>query len=219
MDMSPELLEQAEKTAKQFATGFRSLAKLCALMRGVGDKKIPKKKQSEQKVPEPVPEIPEEPEKDPDAWEMMKYTDWIHKQNPSAYITDEEMAKLLSARGGVVWGDYFVQSCIRYLVAQDIRSDAYGNQWVRDPSFKKRNGWRPISRERYSRLAGGIQMFVVSVRSVMNKYRTMEEFCEKVCEVNQYAWARKEFFLRKKCTMKDIQKWTQNNHKDLPPLR
>ena len=29
--MTPEFLEHAEKTCKQFATGFRSLAKLCAL--------------------------------------------------------------------------------------------------------------------------------------------------------------------------------------------
>ena len=218
MDMSPELLDQAEKTCKQFATGFRSLAKLCGLMRGVGYKKIPKKKESEEKVPEPSPET-EEPKKDPGAWEMMKYTEWIMKENPSAWISDEEMAKLLGGRGGVVWGDYFIQSCIRYLVAQDIRSDAYGNQWVRDPSFKKRGGWRPISRERYGRLASAIEMFVSCVGGVMTEHRTMEAFRENVCEVNEYQWARREFFLRKKCTMKDIQKWTQNNHKDLPPLR
>ena len=46
--MTPEFLDQAEKTAKQFATGFRSLAKLCALASGLGDKKFPKKEAPEQ---------------------------------------------------------------------------------------------------------------------------------------------------------------------------
>jgi len=52
-EMTPEFLDQAEKTAKQFATGFRSLAKLCALASGLGSLEFPKNEATEQKTEEP----------------------------------------------------------------------------------------------------------------------------------------------------------------------
>ena len=221
MEMTPEFLEQAEKTAKQFATGFRSLAKLCGLAKGLGDKKFPKKEAAEQKVPEPSPEIPEPspeiPERKP-LWEMLHNHTWITQRNPT-YPKDAEMAKFLGSRGGCVWGDYFIPSCIRYLVGEQIRSDAYGNQWIRDPAFKKRNGWRSISEDRYGRLASYVQLFIGFVRSTIQEHKTLDSFSEKVCKVNKYQWGRSQMFLRKEFRMADFKKWTQKNHKDLEPLR
>ena len=221
MEMTPEFLEQAEKTAKQFATGFRSLAKLCGLAKGLGDKKFPKKEAAEQKVPEPSPEIPEPspeiPERKP-LWEMIHNHTWITQRNPT-YPKDAEMAKFLGSRGGCVWGDYFIPSCIRYLVGEQIRSDAYGNQWIRDPAFKKRDGWRSISGERYGQLASFVQLFITAVRCTIQEHRSLKSFCEGVCKVNEYQWGRSRWFLRKEFKVADFKKWTQKNHKDLEPLR
>ena len=226
--MTPEFLDQAEKTAKQFATGFRSLAKLCALASGLGDKKFPKKEPAEQKVPEPAPEIPEpspeipKPRSSQDeptgTWKMLHNHAWILEKSPRQPL-DAEIATFLGSRGGCVWGDYFIPSCVRYLVGEEIRSDAYGNQWIRDPAFKKRNGWRPISEEKFDRLASHVQLFVAVVRNTIQEHKSLESFCESVCKVNKYQWGRSQLFLRKDFKMAHFRKWTQKNHKDLKPLR
>ena len=98
-------------------------------------------------------------------------------------------------------------------------SDAYGNQWIRDPAFKKRNGWRPISEEKFNRLASHVQLFVAVVRNTIQEHKSLESFCESVCKVNKYQWSRSQMFLRKDFKMSHFKKWTQKNHKDLEPLR
>ena len=136
-------------------------------------------------------------------------------------VFDQEQAAFLGSQA-CVWGAYFVQSGIRYLVGKMLRSDRYGNQWVYDPTYKKRKGWRGISPKQYDKLCSHVCLFVSCCQHLVKKYRTAEEFEAKVCKVNKYQWARRNIFLEGRestCGMTEFQKWTRNTHKELKPLR
>ena len=227
--MNDDFLEHAEKTCKQFATGFRSLAKLCALavvstkkMGRKSPESVEEKSEPGQKVPEPLQKVPEPLQKVMTVHGKVMPTnhDWIVKSNPP-FPRDEEQAAFLGSQA-CVWGAYFVQSGIRYLVGKMVRSDRYGNQWVYDPTYKKRKGWRGISPKQYDKLCSHVCLFVSCCQHLVKKYRTAEEFEAKVCKVNKYQWARRNIFLEGRestCGMTEFQKWTRNTHKELKPLR
>ena len=107
----------------------------------------------------------------------------------------------------------------RYLVGKEIRSDAYGNQWIRDPNFKKRGGWRPVSQDKFKRLCSYVCLFVGNVRYLVQRHSSLEKFCKSVCTINKHQWDRRHLFLQKQYGMADFREWTHKNHKDLPPLR
>ena len=96
------------------------------------------------------------------------------------FVLPYETAEAYMATQRVLWGLNFDTKLCEHLCKRTVRADRFKNRWLADPNARR--GWRSISSIEFSRIFNMVQVFHADCLALFEKYTTMEEWLDKVCD-------------------------------------
>ena len=192
-EMDPQILKKLEKGMAQLSTGLRTLSKVCGLLSGVGEKKIPELPETEPKFPilKPTP-----------------FQLFLRKErffNPISFLKNPR----------TLWGITPCNDVLNWVFRSELRSDRFKNAWV---LFGKK--WGKISQRQYDELFQAAEVFYEECQFAVGSCKSLEEFRKylKFPEFKQSKWERRDNW-GKELTRAHMTTFTREKHDELPSLR
>jgi hypothetical protein len=202
--MNPQVLKKLEKGLAQLSTGLRTLSKVCGLLSEVGDKKIPKKPSSGQKVPatDVVPK-------------KLKPTSFDLFKKDEGFQSRLERVSFFLMMPRNKWGITPYNDALKWLFGDYLRSDRFKNAWVL--VGKK---WGKISQRQYEDLFQVAEVFYDECQYQLGECNSLAEFRKylKYPEFKESKWERRQHW-KKELTRAHMTEFTREVHDELPSLR